>query len=310
MSYNLMSRPNRTAQWGWPRARVPGVIVVHTTENSPFNSTVWSLADFMANRADYGSYHILADQTTVLPLVSPDYAAWGAVNQNDWTLHVSGVAQASQWGAYPQNVRDSITRNMGKAAAQLVKDALNRGVLTAAPPARRISRDQALAKNTPGFLGHGDLQPIDRTDPGGSFNWGLFFDAYQAALGGTNIQGTTKEWWEMPIPDSELKKIEDRAYLGALNALKNFMWGKNAKSMVTGKPIAVTELLEWIDKNVVDQGKPDLTVDYQAPDAKGKRAGFTPRFLIKRNNERLDALEKSIAEMKKQQEEILKAVTK
>lgn len=126
----------------------------------------------------------------------------------------------------------------------------------------------------------------------------------------TTIQSKPKEWWEMPIPDEELKKIENASYRAALNAVKEFMWGKNARSKVTGNPIAVTELLEWIDKNVVDQGKPDLTVDYQAPDAKGKRAGFTPRFLIKRNNERLDALEKTIAEMKKQQEEILKAVTK
>lgn len=197
MSYYLEEHPNpTTAQYGWPRTWASGVIGVHTTESgvvpSGADPGAENTAGFINRRADYGSYHILADWDTIVPLTRPTFAAWADTTNNVHALSVSGAMDAARWRDLTPDRAAGIVRNMGIAAAMLARDAVAHGVLKEVPPARRITAQQAIAGTAAGFYGHGETNPGTRYDPGQNFDWDLFLATYAAAVGGgINYQSTT-----------------------------------------------------------------------------------------------------------------------
>ena len=199
MSYYLEDHPNpTTAQYGWPRNRVSGVIGVHTTESgvvpSGPDAGAENTAAFIARRADYGSYHILADWDTIVPLTRPTFAAWADTTNNVHAMSVSGAMDAARWRDLTPERAAGIVRNMGIAAAMLVRDAIAHGVLDEVVPARRITAKEAIEGTKAGFYGHGETNPGTRYDPGQNFDWDLFLASYAAAVGGgINYQSTTPQ---------------------------------------------------------------------------------------------------------------------
>lgn len=204
MSYYLEDHPNTNlAQYGWPRTKVSGVIGVHTTESGvDFEGPdlgVENTAAFIGRRTDYGSYHVMADYDSRLKLVRPTFAAWADTTNNVHAMSVSGAMNAARWRDLSPERAAGIVRNMGIAAAELVQDAIAHGVLDSAPPARRITAQQAIDGSAAGFYGHGETNPGTRYDPGTNFDWGLFLSTYASAVG-TNIEAqstTLKEWDEL-----------------------------------------------------------------------------------------------------------------
>lgn len=211
MSYYLEDHPNHTlAQYGWPRTRVSGVIGVHTTESGVFpagsDPGAENTASYISVRNTHGSYHALADWDTRIKLVRPRYAAWADVTNNAHALSVSGAMNAARWRDLTPERAAGIVRNMGLAAAELVKDAIADGLLDSAPPARRITAQQAIDGTAAGFYGHGETNPGTRYDPGQNFDWNLFLATYAAAINGVLPQ--SKEWWDMAeIPKAQLDQI-------------------------------------------------------------------------------------------------------
>lgn len=197
MGYYLEEHPNPTTpQYGWPRTKASGVIGVHTTESgvvfSGADPGAENTAAFIAGRADYGSYHILADWDTIVPLTRPTYAAWADTTNNVHALSVSGAMDAARWRDLSPERAAQIVRNMGIAAAMLARDAVAHGVLDQVPPAVRITADEAIRGTKAGFYGHGETNPGTRYDPGQNFDWGLFLSTYAAAVGGgITYQGST-----------------------------------------------------------------------------------------------------------------------
>lgn len=190
--YYLQDNPNpNAAQFGWERTRVSGVIGVHTAENNTcFNgpdSGDYDVAAFISRRSDFGSYHTLVDADSINQLVHPRWAAWADTTNNAHGMSVSAAVRANDWLALSKERRRQVHINLGTAAAWLVKDALNAGLLTQAPPARRISASAAIAGSQMGFYGHGETNPGTRYDPGKDFDWPLFLSAYEAAMGGDGI---------------------------------------------------------------------------------------------------------------------------
>lgn len=211
MGYYLEDNPNRSGpmQYGWPRTRVSGVIGVHTTESGVYyaggDPGAENTARFISGRGDYGSYHSLADWDSRIKLTRPTFAAWADTTNNVHALSVSGAMDAARWRDLSPERAAGIVRNMGIAAAELVQDAIAHGVLAAAPPARRITAQQAIKGSAAGFYGHGETNPGTRYDPGQNFDWDLFLAAYASAIGGgITPQGTIK-----PITASE---EDDLAY--------------------------------------------------------------------------------------------------
>ena len=197
MSYYLEDHPNHTLpQYGWPRTRVSGVIGVHTTESGVFpqgsDPGAENTANYISIRDTYGSYHSLADWDSRIKLTRPRYAAWADTTNNAHALSVSGAMNAARWRDLTPERAAGIVRNMGLAAAELVLDAIADGLLDQAPPARRITAQQAIDGSAAGFYGHGETNPGTRYDPGQNFDWDLFLATYAAAIGGgITYQGTT-----------------------------------------------------------------------------------------------------------------------
>lgn len=210
--YYCEDHPNPNfAQYGWPRRKVSGVIGVHTTESGVYfngpDPGAENTAGYIGIRTNPGSYHVLADWDTRLKLVRPTFAAWADVTNNAHALSVSGAMNAARWRDLPPERAAAIVRNMGIAAAELVQDAIAHGVLDQAPPARRITAQQAIDGSAAGFYGHGETNPGTRYDPGANFDWDLFLATYAAALGGTIQYQSIQEDDMANVSDEQLDFI-------------------------------------------------------------------------------------------------------
>lgn len=195
MGYYLQDNPNpNTAQYGWPRKKVSGVVGVHTAENNTdfegADPGAEDVARFIGRRTDYGSYHAIADADSRIKLVPPSFSAWADTENNAHAMSVSGAMQAARWSELTAARAAAITRNMAYAAAELVQDAVAAGLLREPTPARRITAAEAIAGSKAGFYGHGETNPGRRYDPGQNFNWTLFLTTYDQAINGIASQGT------------------------------------------------------------------------------------------------------------------------
>lgn len=221
MNYYLEDHPNpNTAQYGWPRSRVSGVVGVHTTESgvvfSGPDAGAENTAAFIARRSDYGSYHIMADWDTIVPLTRPTYAAWADTTNNVHALSVSGAMNAARWRDLTPERASQIVRNMGIAAATLVRDAIAHGLMTTPTPAIRISADEAIRGTRAGFYGHGETNPGTRYDPGTNFDWDLFLSTYAAAVGGSITHQSAT------IQEDELSEAFEKDARGEFDGLRAF----------------------------------------------------------------------------------------
>lgn len=214
--YYLQDNPNPNfGQFGWPRTEVSGVIGVHTTESGVIPSGpdggAENTAAFIARRTDPGGYHVLADADSRLKLVHPRYAAWADTTNNAHAMSVSGAMNAARWRDLSPARAAAIVRNMGIAAAELVRDAIAAGLLAAPVPARRITPAEAIAGSRAGFYGHGETNPGRRYDPGANFDWDLFLATYASAVNGGTIapQGGVNEEDLMATPEQRAELVRD-----------------------------------------------------------------------------------------------------
>lgn len=203
MSYYLFDNPGPVPQYANPRrggGQPSGTIIIHTAECAMdldgADDSAENCARFIANRSDYGSYHRLVDSDSIIALVPFEAEAWQDTETNGWGIGISAAVSAGRWLEIPAARRDRIYRNMGAAAAEAVLFMSARGVSV---PLRRISGGEARAR-VPGFCAHGD-SGLYRSDPGVQFDWALFFQYTQEALGSGAIApaGTTS-----PIDEDDL----------------------------------------------------------------------------------------------------------
>ena len=214
MSYYLEQYPNvGVPQYGWQRSRVSGVVGVHTTESGVYlegaDPGAENTAGYLTRRTSHGSYHIMADWDTIIPLVRPTFAAWADTTNNAHAMSVSGAMNAARWRDLSPERAARIVRNMGIAAAMLVRDAIAHGVLDEIVPARRITAQQAIDGSAKGFYGHGETNPGTRYDPGQNFDWDLFLATYAAAVGGSiTYQSTSnQEGFLMALTDKQQEEL-------------------------------------------------------------------------------------------------------
>ena len=209
MSFLLDYNPG-TQQWGYPRrggARLSGTCIVHTAECAVdtvgADTAAEDCANFIANRADYGSYHRLVDSDSIIDMVPWEYEAWQDSETNNWAVGISAACRTTDWLTMPGNVRDAYYRNLAACAAEFVRYMAGKGVTV---PLRRITGAEARAR-VPGFCAHGD-SGIARTDPGVNFDWALFFAYTQAALDGSlSLQSQSITILEDELSAAEVERI-------------------------------------------------------------------------------------------------------
>lgn len=182
MGVYLEDHPPESAQYrAERRAEVSGGIVVHDTE-SPADLVgpdggAEAVASFISTRSDPGSYHTLFDSDSILRLGRYEWEMFGeGTGGNRWAIHIAAAYRKAQWPNLPPDFRHRTLVNAARAAADAARWV--RATTGIVVPAIKISPADYRARR-PGFLGHGDIDPDRRTDPGWSKNdWLTFLQLY------------------------------------------------------------------------------------------------------------------------------------
>ena len=188
----LVDHPPKTRQFRSPRREDPsGVIVVHTAESAPDiapeDRGAENVAAFIANRTDYGSYHVLADSDSCIQLVRyTDEAFHDATGSNPHSFGLSAATQAARWDTLPEWWVAGTLENMAVAAADYATWLHRTHGITI--PAVRINRELS-EDRIPGFISHAERDPARRTDPGSGFPWDRFLRLYEAEMNPDTTRG-------------------------------------------------------------------------------------------------------------------------
>jgi hypothetical protein len=191
-------KPNYPQFYVSRKATVSGCFVEHTAENNTDFTAPYSGAEgvvsWMLTRPDPGSYHTVSDAARVIRAGS-----YGWQMHHEGTggnRHSIGLACAVKAGDWPR----LIGSHKRLASLLIAKHALAaadailwlRSTVGIDTPRRRITADE-YHDRIPGFVGHGELDPGRRYDPGDGFPWAEYFEMINYLLEapdmtiGTNI---------------------------------------------------------------------------------------------------------------------------
>ncbi|MCP3990523.1 MAG: hypothetical protein GY724_15705 [Actinomycetia bacterium] len=179
--------PARTQFRTTRRAAVTGAIVVHTAENTTDTSLpdggAEGVARFISIRTDAaGSYHTVVDSDSVVDVGRYEWEMFHeGTGGNRWSLGLAFACEAAEWPNLPETWVGPALRNAALEAATMA--AWVKSTVGVTVPAKRITATQ-YRNGEPGFIGHGDLDPGRRSDPGAEFPWNRFLDQYVLYAGG------------------------------------------------------------------------------------------------------------------------------
>lgn len=219
MAY-LDDHPPARSQFRDPRREQPsGVVVVHTAESildlTGTDGGAEQVAYFISMRRDKpGSYHELADSDSYVPVVRWECEAFqDATGSNPHAMGLSFALRAADWpGMAPARVTAFLRNGAQRAAAYARWVESSFGTII---PPRRITRGES-ERRVPGFLSHGQRDPIRRTDPGPTFDWPQFLALYADEMtGDDDMTPEEHEWLEALnlrsiATDERLSRLENR----------------------------------------------------------------------------------------------------
>lgn len=216
---------------------VTGAIVVHTTESAADltlpDTGAENVAAFIASRADAGSYHSIVDSDSIVRVGRYEWEMFHeGSGGNGWSLSLAFACQAAQWPVLPERwFQASIANGAVEAAnmARFVTTAVGVSV-----PSRRITA-QEYRSGAAGFVGHGELDPARRSDPGVGFPWEEFLGLFEQ-----NIRPVSGQ----PDPELQMQYYEAmadvdelyRAYRGTgPSAAERQAWGRDLAVKIFGR---------------------------------------------------------------------------
>jgi len=182
----LEDHPPARSQYRNPRrAAVTGAVVVHTAEVEADTTLpdrgAEAVAAFIASRTDGpGSYHTVVDSDTIVRVGRYEWEMFHeGTGGNRWSLGLSFACKAEQWPTLPDRWFVGALRNGATEAANMARWV--KSTVGVVVPGRRITAAEYRA-GKPGFVGHGELDPGRRSDPGLDFPWGKFLAYFGAEM--------------------------------------------------------------------------------------------------------------------------------
>lgn len=234
MGVFLEDNPPARRQFRTPRrATVSGAIVLHTAENNTDTALpdggAEAVASFIARRTDApGSYHSIVDADSIVRIGKYEWEMFHeGTGGNRWSLGLSFACQASQWPTLPEAWFTGALANGAREAANMAQWVHSTVGVTI--PAARITVEEYRASRA-GFIGHRDLDPGRRSDPGSEFPWDEFLAAFAAemaspAAGSAEPPVVTDRQFHQAMYD--LDELY-RAYRGARPSLaERRAWGRD-----------------------------------------------------------------------------------
>lgn len=206
-------RPVRSQFRVGRRDPVRSVIVVHTAESGTDldgpDPKAEGVANFIRNRSDAGSYHLLGDTDSIIQLVRFENEAYhDRTGSNRWAIGISLAMNAGDWPRLtPQRRTDLVAtaaQMAGIAADWLEARGLER------PQARLLTKLESDRVGACGFVTHAARDSGRRTDPGPAFPWTEFFEYYSKGSGSVTVDeikelqqavclaGFARAWWHDP----------------------------------------------------------------------------------------------------------------
>ena len=167
---NAPIRSNGKRFWGYPtRQRKIDTIVIHTGENIPD----WegedlggeSIASYASRMERPASYHVDVDSDSTHVLLPDEATAFHAIGWNSRSLGLSFATRASEWlSAPPEWVTKILER-----AADVVAEWCQKHQIEPVHATKGV-----IYNGGTGLIGHGELDPGRRYDPGEHFPWERF----------------------------------------------------------------------------------------------------------------------------------------
>lgn len=147
-------------------------IVIHTTEGSYAGAVSW-----LKNPSSGASAHYVIKEngTEIKQLVADSDRAWHATYYNSRSIGIECAGYAGQASTWTQGILPALY----DLVAWLC---YTHGVQAVHPPGQATSQSQQ-DFNSPGLVGHCQVQPWNRTDPGPHFDWNALVTEVNNRLG-------------------------------------------------------------------------------------------------------------------------------
>ena len=159
-----------------PSGSTPDMVIIHTCEGSYAGCWGW-----LTNSAAGASAHYVVNETgsELSQLVRESKKSWHIGASYDCTLNSN--VMCSKNGQSSNNFTIGIEH-----AGYASQSTWNTGLLqTSADLSCELSEDYSIPRDQYHFVGHGQLQPYNRTDPGANWPWTDYLNRINTACGGS-----------------------------------------------------------------------------------------------------------------------------
>jgi N-acetyl-anhydromuramyl-L-alanine amidase AmpD len=164
--------------------RSPGAvidaIVVHTTEGSTASGAIsW----FQNPNSQVSAHFVISPQGAITQMVAIEKKAWHATYYNDRSIGIECVRFANSPSTWTPALMDALT-----SLCAWLCDAYDIPVIHPGGNAYDYPNNTF---NAPGLVGHNQVQPWNKSDPGPYFNWAAFVSEVQSKIDAAYAQAAT-----------------------------------------------------------------------------------------------------------------------